>query len=90
MATDGQLSFISFVYLDIQWGVGAQVGFNAGDGVSFMAPGALTPATVEMEEMSNINVSGVFLFHVNDQSGKCKQILMTQRCAFSTLVQLLL
>ena len=75
MATNGQMSFISFVYLDIQWGRGAQVGFDAGDGSSFMVPGALTDATLEMDQMSNIDVPGVFLFHVNNVQGKYKQQL---------------
>ena len=69
MATNGQTSFITFVYLDIQWGSGAQVGFDAGDGSFFMLPGALTPATLEMDQVSNIDVPGVFLFHVSNDRG---------------------
>ena len=67
LATDGQTSFVSFEYADIQWGAGAQIGFNAGDGVrSFMVPEALTNATLEMESRSNVNISGVFLYRVDN------------------------
>ncbi len=70
MATDGATSFISFVYVDIQWGGGAGIGFNSGDqyGLNhFMVPGALTSTTLDMELQSNINVPGVFLYHVNSE-----------------------
>ena len=37
------MTFVFFIYGDIQWGDGANIGFNAGDGIgSFMVPGALT------------------------------------------------
>ncbi len=74
MGTDGQMSFVRFLYADIQWGPGAQIGFNAGDGMrSFTVPGALSDATLEMELMSNINISGAFLYRV-DENG-CKETL---------------
>ena len=67
LATDGQTSFISFLYVDIQWGPGAQIGINAGDGVNFITvPEALSSATIDMELMSNINVTGVFIYRVDN------------------------
>ncbi len=75
MATDGQMSFIRLLYADIQWGPGAQIGFDAGDGMrSFTVPGALSDATLEMESMSNINISGTFLYRVD--ATVCKETLL--------------
>ena len=67
MATDGDMSFIFLIYTDIQWGSGAQIGFNAGDGIgSFTVPGALTSQTLDLETMSNIRVPGVFIYRVDE------------------------
>ena len=66
MASDGLASYVSFRYGDIQWGVGAQIGFNAGDGErSFMIPGALTSATINIETMSNVGQPGLFFYRVD-------------------------
>ncbi len=79
MATDGRVSFIKLLYADIQWGSGAQIGFNAGDGVrSFMVPEALTDATVDIDLMSNINVPGVFLYRVDDLGCKCLHFMQRE------------
>ena len=66
LVTDGRKSFVFFIYGDIQWGTGAQIGFNAGDGGrSFMVPGALTNSTVDIETMSNVGRKGMFAFRVD-------------------------
>ena len=65
LATNGQTSFVLFVYGSIQWGQ-ASIGFNAGDGIHFfMVPGALGPATRDMETQSNVNVSGLYIYQVD-------------------------
>ena len=65
MATDGLLSFVFFVYGEIQWGF-ANIGFNAGDGVrSFMVPGALTSASRDIETTSNVNITGLYIYRVD-------------------------
>jgi len=65
LATDGQLSFALFVYGDIEWG-SANIGFNAGDGVrSFMVPGALTSRARDIETTSNVNRTGLHIYHVD-------------------------
>ena len=72
VGTDGVISLIRLLYRDIQWGAGAQIGFNAGDGVrSFTVPEVLSDATLELESLSNVNVSGVFLYRVDNLG--CKQ-----------------
>jgi len=65
MATDGQATFIFFIYSDIEWGI-ANIGFNAGDGVrSFMVPGALTSQTMNIDMGSNVNISGLYIYRVD-------------------------
>ena len=66
IATDGVISSAFFLYEDIQWGPEAQIGFNAGDGLSsFSLPGALTDDTVNIEEQSNVNRPGIFVFRID-------------------------
>lgn len=43
-----------------------QVGFNAGDGVRFFKVNVgLTPDVVNIDEMSNVRIPGVFVFRVD-------------------------
>jgi len=64
MATDGQASFVFFIYSDIQWGI-ANIGFNAGDGVRFfMVPRALI-STENIEMGSNVNIPGLYIYRVD-------------------------
>lgn len=43
-----------------------QVGFNAGDGVQFFKVNVgLTPDVVNIDEMSNVGIPGVFIFGVD-------------------------
>ena len=68
MATDGQASFVIFIYSDIQWGI-ANIGFNAGDGVRFfMIPGALTSQTRNIENGSNVNIPGMYIYRVDQNT----------------------
>ena len=65
IATDGQRTFVHFLYGDIEWGF-ANIGFNAGDGVrSFMVPGALSLDSVDIEEGSNVGRRGVYIYRVD-------------------------
>ena len=65
LSTDGEKSFIFFIYADIQWGMGG-IGFNAGDGVrSFTVPRSRTLSARVIEESSNVGVTGVYAFRVD-------------------------
>ena len=69
IAADGQETFVFFIYGDIQWGDGANIGFNAGDGSrSFMVPGALTNQTLNIEDGSNVDVTGLYIYRVDSCS----------------------
>ena len=68
LMTNGQKSVVAFLYKNIDWGSGAQIGFNAGDGSrSFTVPGGLTPATLYMESMSNVGRPGLFVYQVHGE-----------------------
>ena len=84
LATDGVRSFVMFLYADglIQWlwsqdhyGIPAQVGFNAGDGVRFFShPDSMSIRLFNISETSNIGIPGLWLFRVDREdivSGGC-------------------
>ena len=78
LMTDGETSYVCFLYEDIQWGEGAGIGFNAGDGNrSFTVPGALTSETLDMENQSNVGRPGVFIYQVD---GMYKSISISYIC----------
>ena len=55
-----------FIYGDIQWSDGANIGFNAGDAIrSFMVPVALTNQTLNIDEGSNVGVTGVYIYRLD-------------------------
>ena len=83
LATDGERSYVVFLYLDdgIQWtsgdasggtdglgGTSAQAGFDAGDGVNFLQlPGAMTEKIANIEKSTNIGDPGYYIFAVHDK-----------------------
>ena len=68
---DQQMKFVFFIYGDIQWGRGANIGFTAGDFTagdgtrSFMVPGALTRQALNVDKGSNVGVTGVYIYRVD-------------------------
>ena len=69
LATDGETSIVGFIYGDIQWGQGAEIGFNAGDGVSFLSVPPSGVDTRDIETQSNVGVRGVFIYQVDGECG---------------------
>ena len=66
LATDNVTTVSIFIYDVIRSGNGAQIGFNAGNGMdSFTLPGAFTSQTLNMDERSNVGVPGVFIYRVD-------------------------
>lgn len=66
LVTDGIRALAVFIYDDIQWGEEAQIGFNAGDGLtSFVLSEALSNQTLNIAEHTNIGQLGVFLFDMD-------------------------
>ena len=77
LVTDGQRSFIIYLYAFIEWGnFITNLGFSAGDGLRHvMFPEAFTSAVQSIEETSNVGVRGVYAFRVDgllieDRNGK--------------------
>ncbi|XP_077867226.1 sushi, nidogen and EGF-like domain-containing protein 1 [Saccoglossus kowalevskii] len=83
LISDGEKSFAIYNYCDIEWttgeasdgntqGIGgtpAQVGFNAGDGVTFFAvPSSFKPEVIDIEETTNVGVPGRYVFQLNGEN----------------------
>ena len=86
IAADQQMTFVFFIYHDIQWGDGANIGFSAGDSTtSFMVPGALTNQVLNIDEESNVGVTGLYIYRVDlcsvlgPRDGKKRNILVLTR-----------
>ena len=81
LLTNGRHSFTAFLYDKIEWTTGtasngdhstglggtpAQVGYDAGDGTNYYAlPESRTPEIINVSSMSNVNISGLFVFRVD-------------------------
>ena len=69
LATDGTVSFVFFIYYDIQWAgfLGTQLGFGAGDGIHSLrlSEAFNTSAVLNLESTSNIDIPGHYLFRVD-------------------------
>ena len=61
LATDGEKSFVFFIYHDIQWGSGG-VGFSAGDGVRSFTDSLASEA---LDHGSNVDIPGVYAYRVD-------------------------
>ena len=60
------MTFVFFIYGDIQWGDGANIGFDAGDGTrSFMVPHALTRQALNIDDGNNVGVTGLYIYRVD-------------------------
>ena len=56
------------MYGDIQWiNNRALAGINAGDGMNHITiPGSLTPSMIDIEETSNVDIPGVWIFKIEE------------------------
>ena len=62
IATDGQRTFVLFIYGDIEWGNDATVGFNAGDGMRSIV---VTTQPLDVATGSNVGVTGLYINRVD-------------------------
>ena len=68
IATDGNETFVLFLYEDVQWGNPyTTIGFNAGDGVRSFTP-SLPDSVKNVETASNIGIPGTYIFRVDQES----------------------
>ena len=69
LATDTVKTVAMFIYDDIKKGSGAQVGFNSGDGYSsYSLPGALSPETIYLDQVTNCGKTGVLIYRIDSKS----------------------
>ena len=60
------MTFVFFVYGDIQWDDDAIIGFHSGDGTeSFINPHVLRRQALNIDEGSNVGVTGLYIFRVD-------------------------
>ena len=83
LVTDNIRSYAIFLYADglIQWpSSGAQVGFNAGDNMTYVnVPGSQTPNILNITQMSNVGISGQWVFQIDQfqiHQGKISLIML--------------
>ena len=78
LATNGNQTFVMFLYEDIQWAnFVTSIGFNAGDREeSITLPESLTTEGVlNLENTTNVGIPGVYIFRVDQpMPGKVKKI----------------
>ena len=66
IVADQQMTFVFFIYGDIQWGDGASIGFSAGNGTRFLiVPRAPRRQALNIDEGSNVGVTGLFIYRVD-------------------------
>ena len=68
LATDGNQTFVMFLYEDIQWGSAqTTIGFNAGDRFqSITLPESQTiEGVLNLESTTNVGIPGVYIFRVD-------------------------
>ena len=64
LATNGNQSFVAFIYRDIQWGGNVQIGFNAGDGRGYYSPLMLADVQ-DIGRASNVMAPGVYVYRTD-------------------------
>ena len=65
IAADQQKTFVFFIYGDIQWSNSPIIGFFTGDGHAYRVSDSLTSQTLNIDEGSNVNVTGVYIYQVD-------------------------
>ena len=72
LATDGIQSYVAFIYGDMQWSEGAEVGFNSGvrdfNGSSFSIASVNGPDSFNIQRRTNVpslNTEGLYVYRVD-------------------------
>ena len=73
LSTDGNRTFVMFLYHDIQWSSdilwssGTIIGFNAGDGLNyFTLPQSVTvDGVLNLDNTSNVGIPGMYIYRVD-------------------------
>ena len=68
LATDGNRTFVMFLYEDMQWGSAqTRIGFNAGDTLQSitLTESLIIDDVLNLENTSNVGIPGVYIFRVD-------------------------
>ena len=87
LATDGEKTFVTFLYEDIQWGdAETTIGFNAGDQLQAITPpeSLTTEGVLNLENTTNVGIPGVYIFRV-DQSLDVQGILLHRNICYLSM-----
>ena len=77
LATDAIQTVAVFSYADIQWERRTQIGFNFGDGEnSLTIPQTILDQILNISELTNIGVPGVFVFRLDSTFNTCSSMCM--------------
>ena len=91
LATDEMQTIAVFIYKDINWGERAQIGFNVGDGyTAFVFPEALSAQTLSIDEHSNVEKLGVYVYCIDSKSISflCTYLSLSLSLSFSLSLSL--
>ena len=70
IASDGEMTFVLFLYDDIQWSNEfTRIGFDSGTGMGYNLPQEIFNNILNLESLSNIERPGIFAFRVDQGSG---------------------
>ena len=70
IASDGEMTFVLFLYDDIQWSnSNTRIGFDSGTGIGYNLPQEILSNLLNLESLSNIERPGIFAFRVDKGSG---------------------
>jgi hypothetical protein len=77
LGTNGTTTLAAFLYHDIQWGVRAQIGVNAGDGYSsFTLSEALAAPIENVDNSTNVGLPGVFIFRIDSKNDSKRETIL--------------
>ena len=67
LATNGNKTFVLFLYHDIKWSIATLIGFNVGDGVNYyIVPESLTAdGVLNLDSTSNVGIPGMYIYRVD-------------------------
>ena len=64
LATDGSITFVMFLYHDIQWSSDTTIGFNAGNGVNYYTVPTAN-SVFNLDNTSNVGIPGMYIYRVD-------------------------
>ena len=68
LVTNGEISYVLFIYKDIQWGNFSTIGFQSSNGTNiFELPFSRSEQTVKIDTLSNVGRAGVFVYRVDGE-----------------------